>query len=238
MTTFHSSDVGSPRTLTCLERVMLMSGIISQPNAVVCSGTTCGWSSGRFVTGHCPTVAAGCSWLRNAVRAGDSTLAFARRKSSGMRHRFSPLFISPYSLSSLTSAKCHLRKSGRSPAFSNVPSGPNRVPQPLASKSTVNFSCLSYGLGQKQSTLLRNVVRAKIRKGGAEIFCRSGRAGDDIVDRKRFVRKQKPEVLLTMRSPARGTGKKIGASSPSESKRRPVADTVRQCQADDQSNWW
>ena len=30
-----------------------------------------------------------------AVRADDSTLAFARRKSPGMRHRFSPLFISP-----------------------------------------------------------------------------------------------------------------------------------------------
>ena len=29
------------------------------------------------------------------MRAYDYTLAFARRKSSGMRHRFSPLFISP-----------------------------------------------------------------------------------------------------------------------------------------------
>ena len=29
------------------------------------------------------------------MQAGDYTLAFARRKSPGMRHRFSPLFISP-----------------------------------------------------------------------------------------------------------------------------------------------
>ena len=34
-------------------------------------------------------------WRGYQLRAGDSTLAFARRKSPGMRHRFSPLFISP-----------------------------------------------------------------------------------------------------------------------------------------------
>ena len=34
-----------------------------------------------------------------------------------------------------------------------------------------------------------------------------------VVDRKRFVRKQKPEGLLTLRSPARATGKKIEAST-------------------------
>ena len=82
----------------------------------------------------------------------------------------------------------------------------------------------------KQQAFLRcSAVRAKIRKGGAEIFCRSGGAGDDSVDRKRQLRKQKQESLLTLQSPARGTGKKIGASSPSESKRRPAADTVEQC---------
>ena len=45
---------------------------------------------------HCPTVAAGCERARMGVRAYDSTLAYARRKSSGVRHRFSPLFISPF----------------------------------------------------------------------------------------------------------------------------------------------
>ena len=48
----------------------------------------------------CPTVAAECSRVRMAVRAYDSTLAFARRKKSWVRHRFSPLFISPFPVQS------------------------------------------------------------------------------------------------------------------------------------------
>ena len=84
----------------------------------------------------------------------------------------------------------------------------------------------SFVTAKQERLLLCNAVRAKVLKGGAEIFCRSGGAGDDIVDRKRLVRKRKPEGLLILRSPARATGKKIGASSPSEPKRRIVADTV------------
>ena len=71
----------------------------------------------------------------------------------------------------------------------------------------------SYATAKQQTLLLCNAASAKVRQGGAKIFCRSGRAGDDAVNRKRFVRKQKPEGLLTLLSPARGTGKKIGAST-------------------------
>ena len=73
---------------------------------------------------------------------------------------------------------------------------------------------LSYVTAPQQTFLLCNAAPAKVRQGGAEIFCRSGRAGDDVVDRKRFVRKQKQESLLTLQSLARGTGKKIGYPPP------------------------
>ena len=49
-----------------------------------------------FITKQlCATVVFGCSRLRKRFRAYDSTLANARRKIPGVRHRFSPLFISP-----------------------------------------------------------------------------------------------------------------------------------------------
>ena len=81
---------------------------------------------------------------------------------------------------------------------------------------------------RQQNFLLCNAASAKVRQGGAEIFCRSGGAGDGVVNCKRSVRKQKSKGLLTLLNPARGTGKKIGASSPDEPKRRVVADTVGQ----------
>ena len=78
---------------------------------------------------------------------------------------------------------------------------------------------------RQQNFLLCNAASAKVRQGGAEIFCRSGGAGDDVVNCKRSVRKQKSKGLLTLLSPARGTGKKIGASSPDEPKRQLAANS-------------
>ena len=100
-----------------------------------------------------------------AVRADDSTLAFARRKSPGMRHRFSPLFISPFDPRyRLSRAKCHLRKSGRPPAFPNASSGPNRLPQPLASLINLKSNFNLVAEGRRQGDSLPDGTLAKARE--------------------------------------------------------------------------
>ena len=59
------------------------------------------------------------------------------KKLGGATSIFSAVHFA-FSRTSLTTAKCQLRKSGRSPAFSTVPSGPNLHPRPLTSELTFN----------------------------------------------------------------------------------------------------
>ena len=97
-----------------------------------------------------------CSRARKRFRAYDSTLAFARRKIPGVRHRFSPLFISPLrTVTALRGRNALSEKSGRFPAFPNVPSGPNRFPRPFAVKLIVNgFSVVAEGMRTGDSLLM------------------------------------------------------------------------------------
>ena len=122
-------------------------------------------------------------------------------------------------------------KIGSLPGFfeRSIRSEPSSAPTRIQIDLQLSVSCSLCRIAQQRTFLRRNAARAKGRKGVAEIFCRSGGAGDDVVNCKRSVRKQKSKGLLTLLSPARGTGKKIGASIPSEPKRRIEADTVGQC---------
>ena len=76
--------------------------------------------------------------------------------------------------------------------------------------------------------MLYNAASAKVRKGVAKIFCRSGRAGDDVVDRETACAEAKASGFVNLAEPCPWDRQKDRSEHPSGPKRRIDADTVGQ----------